>query len=108
MRWYLLLSVLFTGCGSSAPTVPSDTTATPQSDCDSYCALIGLRCGKAALQYATWDSCQSVCSGFSTAGQAGDTTGNTLQCRATYLHAARQRPVTFCPTAGPSGGDACK
>ena len=48
-----------------------------------------------------------TCSNFDQSGAAGDSKGDTYQCRFTLLQAAQIEPLTFCDDAGPTGGEAC-
>jgi len=79
--------------------------------CATYCDLIQQNCvGGTNSQYASATACASACAGFSTSGNPGDTTGNTVQCRI-YHAGVAGNPITnaglHCPHAGPTGGGQC-
>jgi len=75
--------------------------------CDGYCDIIQLACGTTGTnsQYASTSACLTSCAAM-TAGTFGDTTGNTLACRAYHAGVALSSGLatTHCPHAGPTGG----
>ncbi len=54
----------------------------PSEECEDYCTAMGIGC---ADVYSTTEQCLDACAGFSTDGSEGDTTGDTFQCRSTWL-----------------------
>ena len=101
MGWLLAMCALG-GCALRTQDEPVD--APP---CVTYCTYAFTTCINAQQLYADWDDCTAHCDAFATTGQAGDTNGNTLQCRLTYIELAAQAPVAFCLNAGPDGGTDC-
>jgi len=79
--------------------------------CQVYCDLIDENCVGNNLQYNGTSDCMTHCAGFSTAGNPGDTAGNTVQCRIYHAGVAGLDPATnpqiHCPHAGPTGGGVC-
>jgi hypothetical protein len=79
--------------------------------CTVYCDLVQQNCLGANSQYASTSACMTACNGFSTSGNAGDTTGNTVQCRVYHAGVAGDpvatNAATHCPHAGPTGGNQC-
>jgi hypothetical protein len=61
-------------------------------------------CTGAQEQYTTNAVCLGVCAAFPR-GAPGDTSGDSLACRAHYAVGAATSPATQCGAAGPSGGD---
>ena len=99
----LSISMAIVGCsGDDGSDSPTPTTA-----CSDYCTDIMATCTGDNAQYASNDECLSSCSGFSTAGADGDTSGDTLQCRVYHAGAAESDPATHCSHAGPTGGGVC-
>jgi len=79
--------------------------------CTTYCDLVQQNCVGGNQQYASTSACMTACTGFSTSGNAGDVSGNTVQCRI-YHAGVAGNPVgtnaaTHCPHAGPTGGGVC-
>jgi len=80
----------------------------PPPTCDEYCQVITANCDGGNAQYADMDGCIAYCADYGlAAGDASDTTGNTIGCRTYHAEVAAQDPVVHCPHAGPSGGDTC-
>lgn len=73
--------------------------------CDSYCAAIMTNC-EGLAQYASEDDCKAFCEHLPE-GTAGDTSGNSLACRAHHASLAEAEPETHCVHAGPSGAGVC-
>ncbi len=69
------------------------------SPCDAYCDLMDHACAGA---YASASACQTACAAFPTSGLPGATSGNSLQCRASYALQAvtSATPATSCSAAG--------
>jgi hypothetical protein len=89
-----------TGGMTTASTTGSSMAAT----CEAYCAAIDTACGEPFAQYPSVESCLEICPAFMQ-GTAGDTSMNTLECRAyhtTAVGADMQDP--HCTHAGPLGG----
>lgn len=77
--------------------------------CAAYCTRILSVCTGANAQYGDEAECAAVCTGF-TVGTLGDTTGDTLGCRAYHLENAAMSAAmatVHCPHAGPTGGGVC-
>jgi hypothetical protein len=128
MRNLLLLLALVAACGGddkktvdAAP--PADVaidTATVAPSATAYCTDIIAHCTGANAQYPTttaMDQCLGTAASFPV-GKTGETSGNTLGCRAYHAGApAMTDPATHCIHAGPGGdqvtsaagtcGDAC-
>ena len=81
-------------------------TTTQASTCDSYCANITKNCTGTQSEYLNVDICKGMCSHFEL-GLAGQTSNDTLDCRAAFAIAAAQDPTTHCKQAGPTGGGQC-
>ncbi len=65
--------------------------------CDNYCQLMAKNCTGANAVYDA-ATCMAKCAMLGTQGHANDTTGNTVQCRITYLGLAASDP-TKCANA---------
>lgn len=75
--------------------------------CEVYCDMADKSCTGDSAIFASRDECLSTCPAIATGGAAGDFTGDTLQCRLSYLQLARLYEggqETFCPAAAPFGG----
>ncbi|WP_437586574.1 hypothetical protein [Sorangium sp. So ce1000] len=92
--------------GSGATTSSSSGGGTPEVSCSTYCTAIMANCTGDGVQYGSQESCEAFCANLP-AGTAGDTTGNSLACRAYHADAAKADALTHCIHAGPSGGGAC-
>lgn len=81
----------------------STTTSTtlPASLCDTFCATVQANCTGGNQQYSDSVDCHQKCATFSTAGQDGDATGNTVQCRIYHAQLSAGSPVTHCPHTRP-------
>lgn len=84
------------GGGGSAPDV----------SCTTYCAALMANCTGDAAQYKNEASCEAFCADLPE-GAAGDTSGNSLACRAYHATAAATDPDTHCVHAGPAGAGGC-
>jgi hypothetical protein len=74
--------------------------------CERYCLTVTESCSGTFAVYTSLATCREVCRALPP-GQAGDTRGNSVECR---LHAARvasNEPAHYCPTAGPGGNGVC-
>ncbi len=96
-------------CGSDSDPAPSSSAA-----CTAYCAALTGSCTAGNAQFASEAACNTYCNRARTApeywaaGTSGDTSGNSLACRAYHGGApAAADPVLHCPHAGPSGGNLC-
>lgn len=107
----LLLFLLATdGCNSGGVLYDLGPVA---ATCDSYCRTVNTNCVDANRQYGNTPAeaargCMFTCVGFGwPAGSPGDTSGNTLACRAYHAGVAAGDPAMHCPHAGPLGGGVC-
>ncbi|MCA9560012.1 MAG: hypothetical protein KC583_15800 [Myxococcales bacterium] len=92
---------------------PLGTAGCP-APCTVYCGLVARNCptlyadddgDDAAERQAT---CEAQCvEQLSDAGELGDRTGNTLQCRVTHAALAARDAATHCPNADLGGGTQC-
>ncbi len=73
--------------------------------CAAYCSLVNQACTGAAAQYIDDASCMAICAVFAP-GAAGDTSGDSLACRASHAMQASGGSVD-CAAAGPLGGGVC-
>jgi hypothetical protein len=89
-------------CGSTSEPLGPQATA-----CDTYCGLALSHCTRGNLLYDSMAACLKACDGLSASGRDGDLSGDTLQCRTSWLIAAARRPRGFCVNGGLDGGDAC-
>lgn len=72
--------------------------------CASYCADITANCSGANQQWPNNAGCVEACAAF-TAGTPGDTSMDTLECRAYHAGVAGMtEPEVHCIHAGPLGG----
>jgi hypothetical protein len=79
------------------------------SYCDNYCQLMAKNCTGANMVYDA-ATCMTKCATIPTTGFAGDTSGNTIQCRIYHGGAAFANPVLHCPhlkTAADLPGGPC-
>ncbi len=93
--------------------LPLRTAGCP-SPCTVYCSLVARNC---PALYADDDgddaeerqaTCEALCvEQLSDAGELGDRTGNTLQCRVTHASLAARDAATHCPNADIGGGTQC-
>jgi hypothetical protein len=104
------------GGGGPGPGVTSSTAAGPSTtvaggggglSCEAYCADVIEHCQDGQAQYGDMGWCQAVCAHLPV-GTLGDTSGNTLGCRAYHAGVpAQMDPQTHCPHAGPLGAFVC-
>jgi len=106
----VLVFGVLAGCNSggvlydTGPVVPT---------CDSYCATINANCTGANRQYGNTPDeaargCMFTCQAFHWAlGVPGDTTGDSLSCRAYHAGLSATDAAMHCPHAGPLGGAVC-
>src|SRR5436190_15099183 len=116
MRHLLILSLALAACGDSnnktvdaAPADMAPDMAPAAPDPAKYCTDIIAHCTGANAQYptavatTTMDQCLGTAASFAV-GKTGDTSGNTLGCRAYHAGApAMSDPATHCIHAGPLG-----
>ncbi len=62
------------------PDCPVDDP--PSEECEDYCSAMAMGC---ADVYSSMEQCLDACACFSTDGSEGDTSGDTLHCRSTWL-----------------------
>ncbi|MBI4814928.1 MAG: hypothetical protein HY791_01640 [Deltaproteobacteria bacterium] len=110
----------------SAPTPPTGTHAcTKDSDCDKgrcvesggehrcvslcteYCDTMVDVCTGASAPYADRGSCDKACGTFPSSGAPGDSSGDSVHCRAFHAQAASSDPRTHCAHASIGGGGVC-
>jgi hypothetical protein len=78
--------------------------------CENYCQIAMSNCTGGNQLYNNESACLTSCESFDASGDAGDTSGDTLQCRITYAGKAGgwgNVAVTNCPNAAPDGGEVC-
>jgi hypothetical protein len=78
--------------------------------CKTYCKHVMDACSNDDAVYSSPDACYGVCAKLEARGLAGDfeAIGNTIACRDKQAqNAAFGETKTFCPNAGPGGGDVC-
>lgn len=92
------------GCGS----IEQQTTRTSPADCQTYCGLAFLHCKHGNTLYTQFADCMDACSAFPTTGESGDISGDSLQCRLTFVIVAERDPMAFCRNASVAGGPACQ
>lgn len=116
-----------TGDSGDPPGPITTTTATPTTDvpdpttgdppgttttggdnpgCAMYCAAMMSSCIGVDAQYPGLDSCLGACAGLPP-GAPGETSGNSLACRAYHAGMASISPEVHCVHAGPGGAGAC-
>lgn len=76
--------------------------------CKTYCEDVMSACTGSQAQYASLDTCVATCDALP-AGNSGDTSGNSVQCRTRQARLAAQTGefAVHCPNAGPGGNGAC-
>ncbi len=94
-------------CPHAGPT-GADTCGTW---CENYCHLAMTNCTGANAVYDTPADCEAACADLVDDGEAGDTDGDTVQCRIYHAGVAGTNGDTsaeiHCPHAGPDGGGVC-
>lgn len=88
------------------PGTSSTTTGGDNPGCAMYCAAMMSSCLDAHAQYTSLDSCLGACNGLPP-GAPGETSGNSLACRAYHAGMASISPEVHCVHAGPGGAGAC-
>lgn len=82
-----------------------------EQQCSDYCDTFLQRCASSQIEalftFRDKPECMEVCRTYPTNGEEGDTTGNTLQCRAYHLEAAASDASTHCPHASARGVQFC-
>jgi hypothetical protein len=96
------LALFAAGCAKTEDTDETDTTDTSVSACATFCADYATTCAATVA----FDDCETACAGWAE-GTEGDTSGNTLACRAYHLGAASTDAATHCPHAAADGGGVC-
>jgi hypothetical protein len=80
-----------------------DAGTTP---CEIYCNTLAANCSGANAMYTSIAGCELACAALP-AGTPGDTSGDTLACRAHYA-ALAAGDATQCTSAGPFGITGCE
>jgi hypothetical protein len=96
-------SLLLVACGGD------DDDGTPDASlatCEDYCDRLQANCAGANAQYTSRDQCLESCASYPQ-GEAGATSGNSLECRNYHAGAALGAPGTHCVHAGPGGAGQC-
>jgi hypothetical protein len=76
--------------------------------CENYCDVLETTCRGSDQVFASPAECMTACAAYPTDGLAGDTAGDSVQCR--LYHAgipAAMSPDTHCPHTAPDGGGVC-
>ncbi|WAS90107.1 hypothetical protein [Nannocystis punicea] len=87
-------------------TVSTSTGGDTDAGCQMYCAAMMASCTGTNAQYPSNESCLGACGGLPP-GSPGETSGNSLACRAYHAGMASIDPGVHCVHAGPSGAGAC-
>jgi plastocyanin len=90
-------------CPHAGPDGAGVCADEPPTPCEVFCGDALATCTGDDAIYADADACLTACAAFPTDGMNGDTAGDTLQCRASYLNLFT--PV--CANAAADGGEAC-
>lgn len=91
---------------TDAGTADSGTTGVAAT-CTDYCTTATEHCSGANALYPDMAGCMTACAAIPTGGVAGDTDGNSLNCRNYHAEVAKNDPVTHCGHASLSGGGIC-
>ena len=79
--------------------------------CDVYCDLALTNCEDTDALFADATACHAACAGIPTTGTAGDTDGDTVQCRIYHLGVAGDPDAgggaIHCPHGAVDGGGVC-
>jgi hypothetical protein len=73
------------------------------TNCDAYCQIETTVCTGANAAFGGMNECLSKCGAWAATGKAGDTSGNTIQCREYHLGVASTsdaNAMTHCPHTG--------
>jgi hypothetical protein len=89
------------GGGDAGDASDAGDDGAPPGTCAAYCAKIMASCTGASAQYPSTDACLAACATFPP-GTPGNTSGDSLACRATHTGSATP---SECANAGPTGGD---
>jgi hypothetical protein len=82
-------------------------TNLPPTPCEIYCGLAAENCTDAFTIDFADATCMEACMMWP-AGEEGDTSGNSVACRAYHADdPAALDPATHCPHASPDGGGVC-
>lgn len=108
-----LLALTLVACGGKSDDTDTSTAGTSggpgstmAATCDDYCATYLTACVDGNATYADEAECLSTCDGFPK-GSPGETSGDSLECRAYHAVAATGDPDTHCAHASADGGDVC-
>jgi hypothetical protein len=84
-------------CIHAGPT--GGTAAQCGEICESFCTIALAACTDANAAYDDMQDCMDACEDFETedAYDAGDTTGNTIECRMYHATVASTTPAVHCP-----------
>jgi hypothetical protein len=88
---------LATHCPHASIWSGADTCGT---QCDAYCQINAVVCTGANASFGGMNECLSKCGAWATTGKAGDTSGNTIQCREYHQGVASTsdaNAMTHCP-----------
>jgi hypothetical protein len=100
------------GAGGGEQPDAGAAPAAPPDACESYCQLMASTCDDSTLvtdrPYMNRAACLALCRHIPP-GNAGDTSGNTLTCRAALLQSAEaeSEPALVCEAAGRGGQAGC-
>jgi hypothetical protein len=94
------------GGGSGAGGGSATGGGTAQATCAGYCTTLAANCTTTNAQFGTEGACLGSCAGY-TQGDAGVTSGNSLECRSYHATAAAGGAALHCPHAGPAGDGTC-
>ena len=106
----LVLPALVVACSGildiEERTYDGQSSADPA--CAQYCAAAMNTCQGDLALYASIESCMGTCSRLPP-GEAGDQSGNTVQCRLQQATLAQQtgEKLSYCRRAGPGGEGTC-
>lgn len=109
-----LVPSVFVACGDDDPKTAVDGGVDIDATvnvglCQTYCTAVTSQCTGDNAQYIDMADCTSACANAAWPdGEAGDTTGNTTECR--IYHAgdpASAEPAEHCPHSGTTGGGVC-
>lgn len=93
-------------CCSSTCTPSNDSDCADLSLCDAYCFDAMRYCVEENALYADRDACVAACRNMQV-GRAGDSAGDSIQCRISHLADARTDPETHCPHSAEVPPDGC-
>lgn len=93
-------------CPHSGPSGMHTCVDEDAPDCDLYCTRYFNNCEGELNLWASMDECTSTCAQWYP-GQATDTSGHSIGCRAYYANLAAGNAQMHCGNAGPGGGQMC-